>query len=103
LMLSGIVPIAAAVVWQGGFEKPPVADLARLAIAGGMMGVGLLAFNVVANSRQIDASVSIPIIDTAMLIVTVIGAVIFFAEPMTVKKGIGLALLVAGILVLRPD
>jgi drug/metabolite transporter (DMT)-like permease len=101
LMLSGLVPIVAAVVWQGGFSKPPAVELLRLIVAGVMMGFGLIAFNVVANSRQIDASVSIPIIDTAMLIVTFIGAVLFFAEPMTVKKAIGIALLIAGIYVLH--
>jgi multidrug transporter EmrE-like cation transporter len=68
-----------------------------------MMGIGLLAFNAVANSRQIEASVSIPIMDTAMLLATVIAAVIFFAEPVTARKLIGTGLLVAGILVLKPE
>ena len=49
------------------------------------------------------ASVSIPIMDTGMLIVSVLAAVLFFAEPITVKKSVGLALLVAGIAVLRPE
>jgi drug/metabolite transporter (DMT)-like permease len=103
LMVGGLVPIVAAVLWQGVLIKPPAAELTRLLMAGVLMGFGLLAFNLVANSRAIDASVSIPIIDTAMLIVTVIGAVLFFAEPVTMKKAIGIALLVAGILVLRPE
>ena len=54
-------------------------------------------------SREIEASVAIPIVDTAMLFVSVIAAVLFFAEPITVRKCAGLALLVAGIVVLRPD
>ena len=103
LMLSGLVPIAAAVIWQGGWQRPPAIELTKLAVAGMMMGVGLLTFNAVANSRQIDASISIPIIDTTMLVVTVLGAVLFFAEPVTLKKVIGLALLIAGILVVRPE
>jgi len=103
LMVGGLIPIVAAVLWQGTLIKPPTAELTRLLIAGVMMGFGLLAFNMVANSRVIDASVSIPIVDTAMLIVTVIGAVLFFAEPVTVKKAVGIALLVTGILVLRPE
>ena len=68
-----------------------------------MMGIGLLAFNALAVSRQIEASVSIPIVDTAMLLVSVLAAVLFFAEPITFKKCAGLALLVAGIIVLRPE
>ncbi len=103
LMLAGLLPIVGAVLWQGTLTRPPAAEFSRLIIAGVMMGFGLLAFNMVANSRQLDASISIPIIDTAMLIVTVIGAIWFFAEPMTVRKAVGLALLVSGILVLRPE
>jgi multidrug transporter EmrE-like cation transporter len=57
----------------------------------------------VVNSRQLDASTSIPIIDTAMLLVSVVGAVLFFAEPMTAKKVIGVVLLIAGIVVLKPE
>ena len=81
----------------------PTGDVMKMAIAGLMMGVGLVAFILVANSRQLDASVSIPIMDTAMLIVTVVGAVLFFGEPITVRKLAGTALLVAGILTLRPQ
>jgi multidrug transporter EmrE-like cation transporter len=57
----------------------------------------------VANSRQLDASISIPIIDTAMLVVSVIGAIVFFAEPVTAKKLLGIGLLIAGITVLKPE
>lgn len=101
LTLSALMPISAAVIWQGG-NKPALADLGKLVIAGVMMGIGLLAFNIVVNSRRIEASISIPIIDTAMLIVTVVGAAFFFSESMTLQKIIGIALLLAGIFLLRP-
>jgi drug/metabolite transporter (DMT)-like permease len=97
LMTSGWIVIAAATAWQGIEGRPTTAIIAKLTIAGAMMGVGLLAFNAVANSRRLDASISIPIMDTAMLLVTVIAAVWFFAEPFTARKVIGLALLLAGI------
>jgi drug/metabolite transporter (DMT)-like permease len=103
LMLAGLIPIAAAAWWQGGGVKPLATELTRLTVAGIMMGCGLLAFNAVANSRNLDASISIPIVDTAMLMVTVICAVLFFGEAMTVRKTIGIALLIAGILALRPS
>jgi drug/metabolite transporter (DMT)-like permease len=102
LTLTALLPIGAVTLWQGGVVKPESSALIKLSLAGFMMGVGLIAFNAVANSRNMDASVSIPIIDTAMLIVTVVGAMIFFAEPVTVRKLIGVALLVAGIMVLKP-
>jgi multidrug transporter EmrE-like cation transporter len=65
------------------------------------MGSGLIAFNRLVNSR-LDASISIPIVDTAMLIVTTLGAIYFFQEAVTARKLVGFALLVAGIAVLRP-
>jgi drug/metabolite transporter (DMT)-like permease len=105
LILSAVslVTIAIATWWSGGFAWPAPAAAARLVIAGAMMGVGLLAFNAVAVSREIEASVSIPIVDTAMLLVSVLAAVLFFSEPITLRKCAGLALLVAGIAVLRPE
>ncbi|HEY8154323.1 MAG TPA: EamA family transporter [Myxococcota bacterium] len=101
LSLAGLLPIALAVLWQGGVARPSPAALAKLAVAGVLMGCGLLAFNRLANSR-LDASISIPIVDTAMLIVTTLGAIYFFQEAVTARKLVGLALLVAGIVALRP-
>ncbi len=95
--------ILAATWWTGSFAWPAPAAAIRLVIAGAMMGIGLLAFNALAVSRQIEASIAIPVVDTGMLIVSVLAAALFFAEPITVKKCVGLALLVAGIVVLRPE
>jgi drug/metabolite transporter (DMT)-like permease len=103
LTLSALAPISIATIWYGVAVKPATNEILRLAIAGIAMGIGTTAFNFVANSRQLEASVSIPIIDTAMLLVTVAAAVIFFAEPITFKKVLGIALLIAGILVLKPE
>lgn len=103
LTLSALLPIVAITWWQGIAMRPAIPEIIKLVIAGIMMGIGTTAFNFVANSRQLDASVSIPIIDTAMLLVSVIAAVIFFAEPVTMRKLLGMGLLVAGIVVLRPE
>jgi drug/metabolite transporter (DMT)-like permease len=103
LSVVSLTTIAAATLWTGVEVWPAPADMARLAIAGLMMGLGLLAFNAVAASRNVEASVSIPIMDTAMLVVSVAAAALFFAEPITARKALGLALLVAGIVVLRPE
>jgi drug/metabolite transporter (DMT)-like permease len=102
LSLSSLIPILAMVLWQGAGPRLAQIDVIKMAIAGVMMGVGLMAFIMVANSKQLDASVSIPIMDTGMLVVTVVGAVLFFGEPITVRKLAGIALLIAGILTLRP-
>ena len=103
LTLCALVPSAALVMWQGVVTRPSSVELAKLIVAGLIMGVGTTAFIYVVNSRQLDASVSIPIIDTAMLLVSVIGAVLFFAEPMSTRKIVGIGLLIAGIVVLRPE
>jgi drug/metabolite transporter (DMT)-like permease len=103
LTLSALVPSSVMVLWQGAAIRPSPVELNKLVIAGLIMGIGTTAFNFVVNSRQLDASISIPIIDTAMLLVSVVGAVLFFAEPMTARKVIGVVLLIAGIAVLKPE
>jgi drug/metabolite transporter (DMT)-like permease len=103
LTMSALLPIGALVLWQGTITRPTSVEAAKLVIAGVLMGIGTAAFNYVANSRQLDASLSIPIIDTAMLLVTVVAAIVFFAEPVTAKKIVGIGLLVAGIVVLKPE
>jgi drug/metabolite transporter (DMT)-like permease len=103
MTLSAAAAIAAATAWQGVPIRPSASEIGKLLIAGAMMGVGLLAFNAVANSRHLDASVSIPIMDTLMLLATFIGAIVFFAEPVTAKKLLGVTLLIAGIALLRPE
>jgi drug/metabolite transporter (DMT)-like permease len=101
LALTSLVPIAAAVFWQGAAVRPQGSAILLLCIAGLLQGIGLAAFLRVANGPM-DASVSIPISDGAMLLVTAIGAVLFFGEPLTARKLAGLALLVLGIALLRP-
>ena len=64
-----------------------------------MMGVGLVAFNLLANSK-LEASVSLPIVGTAMLLVSTVGAIYVFQEPLTARKAIALCLLVAGIAIM---
>jgi drug/metabolite transporter (DMT)-like permease len=104
LNLAALVPIGLAMaVWPGASERPSLDAVAKLAVAGAMMGCGLVAFNWVASSQRLEASVSIPIVDTAMLLVTTLGAVLFFQESVTAQKLLGIALLLAGIFALRPS
>jgi drug/metabolite transporter (DMT)-like permease len=103
LTLCGLVPIALATCLDAATKRPSAIDVGKLAVAGVLMGCGTAAFNYVATSRRIDASVSIPITDTAMLIVSVLGAVLFYAEPITTRKMFGIALLLSGIAALKPE
>jgi drug/metabolite transporter (DMT)-like permease len=101
LSIAGLVPIAVAAYWHGASALPSAGSFARIVVAGVMMGVGTLAFNWVANS-ELEASISIPVIDTAMLLISTLGAIYFFGETISAQKVLGLALLVAGIALLRP-
>lgn len=101
LISAAWLVIAAAAAWQGIEGRPATHEVLRLGIAGLFMGIGLLSFNAVASSRRMDASVSIPIMDTGMLLVTFLGAIWFFAEPFTLRKALGVALLLAGIATLH--
>ena len=100
--LAALVPASAAALWQSGFTRPTAGQLGALVAAGLMQGIGLLAFLRVA-SGAFDASLAIPISDVAMLIVTAVGAIAFFGEPVTGQKLVGFALLFGGIALLRPS
>jgi drug/metabolite transporter (DMT)-like permease len=103
LTLCGLAPIALATFLDEATRRPSAIDIGKLAVAGLLMGAGTAAFNYLATSRRIDASISLPIVDTAMLLVSVLGATLFYAEPMTARKLLGIALLISGIAVLKPE
>lgn len=102
LTVSALVPIGIASLWHGSWTKPAAPDLLRLVVGGLIMGVGTTAFNFMVTSRKLEASVAIPVVDTGMLLVTALGAICFYSEPMTLRKVAGIGLLVVGIFVLKP-
>lgn len=102
LSLAALVPITLLSAFEGAASRPSLGDSWKLLVAGTMMGIGTVAFNYVANS-EIDASVSVPVIDAAMLLVTTTGAVWFFGESLPPQKIAGIGLLLAGIVLLRPS
>jgi uncharacterized membrane protein len=101
LLAAAFAPVGLAAAWEGATWPAPPA-VARLAVAGVLQGAGLVAFHLVTTRPGAEISSVVPILDTAMLLVTAVGGILFFAEAMTLQKGIGVALLVAGILLLRP-
>ncbi len=101
ILVAALVPVGLATAWEGPALPAPHA-LVRLALAGAMNGAGLVAFHLVTTRPGVEISSAVPVIDTAMLLVTALGGIAFFAEAMTLQKGIGVALLVAGIFLLRP-
>jgi drug/metabolite transporter (DMT)-like permease len=103
LTVSALLPIGIALGVQGDVTRPSNTDSMRLVLSGVIMGVGTTAFNFLVNSRKLEASVAIPVVDTGMLLVTTLGAIWFYSEPVTLRKVIGISLLVAGIVALRPS
>lgn len=101
LMLAAFVPIAWLALLDARAGWPVGNAWLKLSIAGVLMGFGLIAFMRVAGGA-LDASIALPIVDVAMLLVSALGAVWFFAEPLTLQKGLGIALLLGGIALLRP-
>jgi drug/metabolite transporter (DMT)-like permease len=101
LMLAGFLPIAGLALLEPESGWPARGALVKLVVAGLMMGVGLIAFIKVATGR-LEASVSIPVTDVAMLLVSAVGAMLAFGEPMTLRKSGGILLLVVGIALLGP-
>jgi drug/metabolite transporter (DMT)-like permease len=103
LMIAGMAPILVAMMQPSALATgwPAPIALAKLTAAGLLMGVGLLAFHALTNS-PLDASITIPISDTSMLLVTTVGAILFFGEAITLQKLAGISLMLIGIVLLRP-
>ena len=101
LAAVSLVPVTGAIFAFGDTTPPTRAQLWPLLVAGVMQGVGLLAFVRLATGK-LEASVAIPVSDVAMLIVTTVGAILFFQEAVTPQKLAGFAFLLVGILLLRP-
>jgi len=101
LGIVALVPPAAAAWLVGDTARPTRGELWPLVVAGLMQGAGLIAFVRLATGK-LEASVAIPVSDVAMLIVTTVGAILFFHEAVTLQKLAGFGLLLAGIFLLRP-
>ena len=100
LCVAAVIPIATYTALTASTSFPTGLKLLTLVAAGLMMGLGLIAFGIVAGSPLIDTAISIPIINTSMLLVTVIGAIIFFREDINPQKVAGITILVIGIFVI---
>jgi drug/metabolite transporter (DMT)-like permease len=101
LTLAGLVPISIMAYATHDAGWPTRSGLLKLLFAGLLMGGGLVTFIMLA-SGSIESSIALPIVDVAMLLVSAVGAMIFFAEPVTLQKIGGIALLLAGIALLSP-
>jgi drug/metabolite transporter (DMT)-like permease len=96
LALAGLLPVVIAVLSQMSGGRPSLAAGQKLGGAGILMGMGLVAFNLVVNSK-LNASVSIPLVNAGALVVSTLGALYFFGEPLSGRKALAVGLLLLGI------
>ncbi|MDP2629397.1 MAG: EamA family transporter [Candidatus Harrisonbacteria bacterium] len=103
-LLSGIATLILGLIALGTkVPSPSPPNFWRIGIAGVMMGLGFVAFNYLATHPKIPVSTALPIINSAILLVAVLGGVWFFSEGLTLKKILGIALLLIAVTLLRPD
>lgn len=79
-----------------------IQSLAYLIPAGLIMGLGVITFSMVLQSTTLDISSSIPIINSAVLIITLIGGAILFNDSISLQKICGIVAILIGIYLLRP-
>lgn len=103
LLVIGITAAVPPIInfFLRGGELPTAGGSVLLAAAGLMMGVGLITFNVVLTSPLMPMSVSLPIMDTLLLLVGAAGAIYFFQESLTPSKLFFIGVLVVGIIGLQ--
>lgn len=98
MMMTASIPVLVVAVVTGGMTLSPLPSFKPLFAAGLMIGGGMMVFATVLASPTVDVTVSVPIINTAMMLVTVIGGVIAFNEGMPPQKIMGIGVLMAGII-----
>lgn len=103
LSVAAVFPVAVkTAVSYRDTMMPSTRTVLIILAAGTMMGIGLLAFNYVINTRAVDISKSVPATDASILLVTTAGGIVFFSEGVTPQKLFGFLFLLAGIILLRP-
>lgn len=100
--LMAVLPAAVVVGLKGSDSTTggPRA-IAAFGVAGILMGIGLILFNLLATNRTVEISRIAPIINTGMLLTTVLGGIFFYGEMITAQKVAGILLLCVGIFLLR--
>ena len=79
-----------------------IPSLTYLIPAGLIIGIGTVTFGLVLQNPELNLSSSVPIINSAMLIVTIIGSAILFGDKIDLQKIVGIIAILAGIYLLRP-
>ena len=102
LVLLASLPALALLAIKGTTPMPENSWY-KMIIAGIMMGLGLVLFNqYLATNTKVEISTIVPILNTAMIMVTVAGGIIFFGEAITAQKILGIITLAVGIYMLKP-
>lgn len=105
IIASAIVPTIYYLFVHASPSAPAsitIPSLVYLIPAGLMMGIGTISFSLVIQSTELGLSSSIPMINSTMIVVAVIGSVLLFGDNISFQKIAGIATILAGIYLLRP-
>ncbi len=73
-----------------------------ICLVGGILnGIGFLAYSYIISNREWNLSLYIPVVVVLMSVITVIGGMVLFHEPVTAQKVVGILLAIAAIWVLN--
>lgn len=61
-------------------------------LAGIVNGLGMVAFGRLISNKATDLSIAIPLMVVFMAVFGALSAIFFYGEPLTIKKGTGLAI-----------
>lgn len=98
----GMLALGAGVIALFGLTAllPSVRSLLIGYAAGTINGAGTLAYAALLNLQGVEVSRTIPVVFALMPVFTVLGALVMFGEPITLRKAIGVSVVIAGIWVL---
>ncbi len=101
--IFAVAPVLLASLQQGvasfhGFQM----TWWKFVISGLLAGGGFIFYNQALGSSKMEVSTVVPLINSMMIVVTVVGGILFFSETVTLQKVLGVVLLVGGIFLLRP-
>lgn len=77
-------------------------SMSYLIPAGIMLGGGMVTYSLTLQSVELDLSSSVPMVNSGMLVVTVICSIALFGDNITPQKVIGFVAVILGIYLLRP-
>lgn len=81
-------------------DTPDLKGWGVLLLAGVVNGLGFLAYSKILERKELELSQYLAMVPVGMVVVTVVGAMLFFGEPATAKKVAGVLLAVIALVLM---